>query len=699
MPSLELTVLGRFGARLKGGPAIDLPTTKIKLLLAYLALTPGEAHSRNKLMTLLWSDRGEDQARHSFRNALSDLRKALSQADPPPLVADRETIGLDADAVEVDAVTFEKLVAAGTREDLEQASALYRGELLEGISVRDPPFEEWLFYERQRLRDLALQALEQLLVYQEEAEETERAIKTAQRLLKLDPSHEKTHRTLMRLYADRGRQAAALRQYQECREALLRELDVEPGPETQSLYREILERKGKPPQKAASPAAMLKQAPRRWAAIGGGGLVLLAAIAVGVWQLYLGPTEPTPGAAPALELPDKPSIAVLPFKNLSGDPEQGRFVDGITENIITELSRFRQLFVIASTSTFAYKGEAVSAQQVGRELGVQYILEGSVQKEGDTLRITAQLVDAIAGHHIWAESYDRDAKDLFAVQDDVTEKIVATLGSISGGELVRAGQERARRKPTDSLEAYDLYLLSHELELSFTKEDNAKARQVLEKAIELDPEFASAYAMLAWIHSWDYMYGWSESPTESGELAFEIAKKAVALDPSDSETRWALGFIYFWLRQQYAEGVAEYERAMALNPNHADIRANWGEILAFLGRAEEGIEVIQKAMRLNPRYPEWYLWGLGNGYYMARRYEEAIAAFQRFQNHTVDSRSVLAASYAQLGRAEEARAEVDKVLALDPEFSSQDWAEIFPYKNQTDRDHFLEGMRKAGLPE
>ena len=427
--------------------------------------------------------------------------------------------------------------------------------------------------------------------------------------------------------------------------------------------------------------------------------MLLAAIAVGVWQLYLGPTEPTPGEPPALELPDKPSIAVLPFKNLSGDPEQERFVDGITDNIITELSRFRQLFVIASTSTFAYKGEAVPAQQVGRELGVQYILEGSVQKEGDTLRITAQLVDAIAGHHIWAESYDRDAKDLFAVQDDVTEKIVATLGSISGGALVRAGQERARRKPTDSLEAYDLYLLGHELELSFTKEDNAKGRQALEKAIELDPEFASAYAQLAWMHYWDWVYEWSDSPTESGELAFEIAKKAVALDDSDSETHWALGFIYFYGRHQYEEGVAEYERAMALNPNHADIRANWGEVLALLGRAETGIEVVQQAMRLNPHYPEWYLWGLGIGYYTARRYEEAIAAFQRFQNHTVDSRSYLAASYAQLGRDEEAQAEVDKVLALDPEFSSARWAETLPYKNQTDRDHFLDGMRKAGLPE
>ena len=185
----------------------------------------------------------------------------------------------------------------------------------------------------------------------------------------------------------------------------------------------------------------------------------------------------------------------------------------------------------------------------------------------------------------------------------------------------------------------------------------------------------------------------------NGVMAFEIAKKAVALDDSDSETHWALGFVYFYGRHQYEEGVAEYEKALALNPNQADILANWGEVLAFLGRAEEGIEVIQEAMRLNPRYPEWYLWGLSNGYYAARRYEEAIVAFQRFQNHTVDSRSLLAASYAQLGRTEEAQAEVAEVLELDPEFSSAHWAEIWPYKNQADRDHYLDGLRKAGLPE
>ncbi len=652
MASLELRLLGRFEARLTSGPAIDLPTKKTQLLLAYLALPPGKKHPRHKLAALLWSDRGDEQARHSLRDALSALRKALGDVEPPPLVADRDTVSLNPAAVEVDAMTFQNLAAAGTHEDPRQACALYRGELLEGVSVRDPPFEEWLFYEREKLHDLALGAFERLLDYEREAGELEKAAATAKRLLDLNPAHEKTHRTLMRLYADQGRRAAALEQYERCRAALKRELEVEPGPETEELYQDILQRRGEPPRKA-----------------------------------------------PALELPDRPSIAVLPLKNLSGDPEQERFVDGITDNIITKLSRFRGLFVIASNSVFTYKGKAVKVQQVARELGVKYVLEGGVQREGDRLRITAQLVDATTGHHVWGESYDRDAKDLFAVQDEVTQKIVATVGGTYYGEVTKALQERATRKPTDSLVAYDYWLLGNEHFFRYTREDNVIARQMYEKAIELDPRFARAYAGLAWVHYYEWKWRWSESPAVSADRAFEMAKKAVALDPSDSYNHWVLGAMHFWVKQQTEEGAAEYERALALNPNDAEILQHWGWILAFLGRAEEGIEIAHKAMRLNPHYPDWYIYFLGISYYVARRYEEAIATLKKVSEQNPESSTYLAASYAQLGREAEARAVAAGILEADPDFSSARWAEMRPYKNQADREHLIEGMRKAGLPD
>ena len=664
MASLELRLLGRFEARLKGGPAIDLPTKKTQLLLAYLALTPGEAHMRDKLTALLWSDRGDEQARDSLRHALSALRKVLSQAEPPPLLAERETIGLDAGAVEVDAVTFENLVAAGTREALEQASALYRGELLEGISVRDPPFEEWLFYERQRLRDLALRAFEQLLAFEREAGELEKAVKTAQRLLRLDPSHEKAHRELMRLYADQGREAAALEQYQHCRAALERELGIKPGAETEQLYQDILQRHGGPPEKPSPPKP-----------------------------------KPTPGKAPALELPNKPSIAVLPFVNLSGDPEQEYFADAFTNEIITEFSRFRNLFVIASNSVFTYKGKPVKVQQVARELGVRYVLEGSVQKEGERLRITAQLVDATAGHHVWAESYDRDAEDFFAVRDKVTQEIVGAVGSDYAGELARAVRERAKRKPTDNLEAYECHMLAIAHSDEYSKEANTKGRQLLEKAIGLDPQFARVYADLAFRHYFDWKWGWSESPAKSADRAFELAKKAVALDPSDAYTHYALAIMYLYMRRQYEEGVFEYQRALALNPNHADIIQEWGFILALMGRVEESFELIEKGMRLNPHYPDLYLWSLGAAFYYARRYREATTTLKSIRNQSQDTRLYLAASYGQLGQEAEASAVIAEILKDDPDFSLTHWTEKRYAPNRAVLEHHLDGLRKAGLPE
>jgi len=450
-------------------------------------------------------------------------------------------------------------------------------------------------------------------------------------------------------------------------------------------------------------APSVSRAERRqwqWAALAA--VVVLVAGAVAVWQLTqrTGP-ETAPGVAsgeaPALELPDKPSIAVLPFKNLSGDPEQERFVDGITDNIITELSRFRNLFVIASNSVFTYKGKAVKVQQVARELGVQYVLEGSVQREGDTLRITAQLVDATTGHHVWAESYDRDATDFFAVQDEVTQKIVGALGAYEGA-LEKAVRERARRKPTDSLEAYDYYLLGNEYVERYTKEDLAESREMFEKAIELDPEFARAHASLAIAHYYEWKWEWSDSPTESQKKAFDHAKKSVALDPTDAYNHWTLGVVNMSAKR-FEQGTADYEMAMALNPNDADVLASWGRRLAYLGRAEEGVALMKKAMRLNPYHPPLYLYLFGTANYAARRYEEAIAVLERMPIHNPESRLYRAASYAQLGRDAEAQAMVAEILEEYPDFSSTRWAEIEPYKDQADRDHLLDGLRKAGLPE
>ncbi|MDH3265115.1 MAG: hypothetical protein OEM24_14095, partial [Paracoccaceae bacterium] len=383
MKSLRLTMLGDFQARDTAGGEIAIAGTKAALLLGCLALRPGEVYSREKLMGLLWSDRGESQARGSLRQALWALRRALEGLDPCPLIVDGETLALDPAAIETDLVTFESLAGEASPQALQSAVTLYRGELLEGLRVRDPAFETLLRSEQERLHELAVDACSRLLDHQMQSGAGDAAAATAKRLLTIDPLQEAAHCALMEYYANKGQVGLAVKQYQTCRDTLRQELDVEPDAETERLLSRIrLER----------PCAA------GWVTQGDDAL-----------QEVHEEAEPSPRQ-------EMPSIAVLPFLNLSGDPEQEYFSDGITEDIITALSRLRWFLVIARNSTFVYKGKSVDIKQIRRELGVRYILEGSVRKAGNRLRITAQLVDAVSGTHHWAESYDRELTDIFELQ-------------------------------------------------------------------------------------------------------------------------------------------------------------------------------------------------------------------------------------------------------------------------------------------
>jgi adenylate cyclase len=392
-------------------------------------------------------------------------------------------------------------------------------------------------------------------------------------------------------------------------------------------------------------------------------------------------------------LPDRPSIAVLPFDNLSGDPSQEYFSDGMTNDIITDLSKFREMFVIASNSTFTYKGKPVKVQDVSRDLGVRYVLEGSVQRADERVRINAQLIDATTGHHLWAERYDRDAENLFAVQDEIVANITSTLAV----KVHATERERATRKDTDNLEAYDYYLQGRDRFPGWSKEENAEAKVFFEKAIDLDPHFARAYAYLSGLHVNDWRWGWADSPEESRRLSLEFAQRASELDPSDSRSHWIMGIIYLQ-EKQFDRAMAEYERALALNPNDVDFLMEMAEALVFVGRHEEGLEQMKKTMRLNPIYPDWYLWDLGWVYYFMHRYEESLAAMKQMKEVPYKAHRTFAAIYAQLGRIEEAKAEAAEYLKHDPDYTmavDKDW----PYKNSEDLELLLDGYRKAGLPE
>ena len=427
-------------------------------------------------------------------------------------------------------------------------------------------------------------------------------------------------------------------------------------------------------------------------------VLLVGAGVVAIWNFYLRPTAPPTVVSsekiPAIELPDKPSIAVLPFANMSGDPEQEYFSDGITEDLITDLSKISGLFVIARSSVFIYKGKAVKIAEVGRELGVRYVLEGSVRKANGRVRITAQLVDATTEGHLWAERYDRDLKDIFALQDEVTQKIVAALEV----KLTEDEHERLVRKYTDNMEAYDYYLRGAEYFNRSTKEANVRARRMFERAIDLDSEFAAAYAHLGHTYLLDWAMGWNQDP-HILEQAYEIGQRAIALDESVPEAYCLVGHVYLW-KKQHDQAIAVFERSIDLNPNYAMSIAGLGDILSWAGRPQEAIEYVKKAMRLNPMHSAWDLWYLGHAYFLTGRHEEAIETLKRALNRRPDflpTHLYLAASYSELGREEEARAEAAEVLRLrSPQTSMEAWRRRLPYKDQAVLERLFDSLRKAG---
>jgi TolB-like protein/Tfp pilus assembly protein PilF len=398
---------------------------------------------------------------------------------------------------------------------------------------------------------------------------------------------------------------------------------------------------------------------------------------------------------PPLPLPDKPSIAVLPFVNMSEDPKQEYFSDGLTEEIITALSKTPKLFVIARNSTFTYKGKPVKVQQVGRELGVRYVLEGSVRKAGDRVRITAQLVDAQSGNHLWAERYDRDLKDIFALQDEITKKIITALQV----ELTEGEQARLLAKGTDNLDAYVKLLQGREHQHHMNKEDNALGRQLIKEAIALDPEYANAYTFLASSHVLDMWLGASKSPRESLAQAIKLAQKSIALDDSYATAHAFLGYLYT-LARQHDKGIAACERAVALDPNSATAHAHLGTNLYWADRPEDAIPLLKKAIRLNPIPPTWYLMSLSMAYRDTGRHEESISACRKALNRepkNVIVHLALAATYVLSGREEEARAEAAEILRIDPKFSLERLAKTRPHKNQANTKSFIDALRKAGL--
>jgi len=452
----------------------------------------------------------------------------------------------------------------------------------------------------------------------------------------------------------------------------------------------------------ARPGTRTQRAPRKYVRRGVfslAGLAIIAAVIVFVQHLSLRPPTTTasipPQQKPALPLPNIPSIAVLPFTNLSGDREQEYFSDGITNDLITDLSKGPHIFVIDRASTFTYKGKPVRVQDVSRELGVKYVLEGGVQKAGDQVRISVQLVDATTGADLWAERYDRPMKDIFALQDEIVRRIVTTL------KLQLTLWERYGvlvPESTDNLEAYDDVLRGIEHWQKSTKEDNEKARQMFEQAIALDPKYAGAYARLGYSYWWSWTWQWSHDPRVL-DRAFQLEQQAIALDDSQAFAHVALGGIYLFKRD-YGRATAEAKRAVALDPNWALGYMVLGEIMNSSGKPADAIGFAEQAMRLDPRHEDFYLYLEGWSYTQMGRYQEAIPILKRNVASYPDElagHTNLIVDYTELGREDEARAEAAEVLRISPNFSLDAAKRLSPQKDETAANHFYADARKAGL--
>jgi adenylate cyclase len=436
-----------------------------------------------------------------------------------------------------------------------------------------------------------------------------------------------------------------------------------------------------------------------WRRLAPAGIIVLIVVAVGLlsWNVYLRQSqrvEPASVDRMAYPLPEKPSIAVLPFKNLSGDPEQEYFSDGLTEEIITTLSKTPKLFVIARNSTFTYKDKPVKVQQVSEELGVRYVLEGSVRMSKDQIRITAQLIDALTGHHLWAERYDRKFEDIFAIQDEITMKILAGLQvKLTEGERMTSFAMK-----TKNIDAYLKALKSNEYFIRHTRENNIRSRQLAQEVIDLDPEYFLGWLLLAHTHLMDVHIGWTDSPKESIEKAVELTYKAEEIAGEEMYHVWAW---ISWLDRQYDKAISKMKKAIAGDHNNDLFHMHLGQILVFGGRPQDGIVAIQRAMRLNPFYPTWYLCILAEAYELTDRYNEAIEAYEgvlRRGDYDNCAHIGLATTYIYVGREEQAKAHAQELLKRYPESSFLNWYRQYgEYSDQAVLNRKVEALRKAGL--
>jgi TolB-like protein len=656
MTALELRLLGEFEARDVSGAPLVVGAKKNRALLAVLALAPAYSMPRARLATLLWGDRSEVQAQSSLRQALVALRNDLAATDPSLLSIDRDRLTLDPKRVEVDAVEFQRLAASEDVAALRRAASLYRGDLLGDMEVRDAAFDEWLASERSRLAERAGDVLERLCARATGAER----IHFAQRLVALDPLREASHRILTQIHAESGDKALAVRQYQLCRAALRDELRVTPDAQTEALYQHILH--GRPAAEGEPAMPAISTASSR-----------------------------TSSAGPAFD--DRPSVAVLPLVAISGDAELEGFCDGLTEDIITGLSRVSSIRVIARNTMFTYKGHAADARSVGRELGVQYVVEGSVRWSQTRIRVSAQLTDAATAHHIWTQQFDGTRSEALDVQDDLMRSIVASVQTQLILNEGRDSTANSRRRE----EASRLLARAWQRFLGLTEDSLAECGSLARRALQLDSRNGMANRTLAvTLYHQAYM-GFIPWSKDTVDRLYEHAQAAIESGDADEYCHWAMCCAHL-LRKEHGLAIASLRRGLKINPNCSLLHGSMGTVLAWCGQHDGSIECNELALRMNPQDPANFFrhFGLALACYLAGRNDEAIV----HATEVIETRPswwlgqlIFCATLAQLGRRDEASRSFKQVRSR----VNASALDVLPFAQASDRERLLNGLRKAGL--
>jgi len=641
--TLRLKVLGGFEAQPASGEPAGLPSKKGRALLAYLAVERARPQSRETLATLLWGDTGEERARHNLRQALASIRKVYGEV----VCSAGDCLQIDPGACETDVGEFDRLANSDVTDDLRRCVSLYGGDLLEGLNLREPEFEEWLLVARSRLRKQACQAAARLAESLRAGEQHEQLVEALNDLLVIDPAYEPAHRDLMSSLADLGRRSDALRQYQVCVDVLRRELGATPSAETQRLYSSLLDENVVAAPDAAEPEQIAE---------------------TGIAAL--------------------PAVAVLPFENLSGERDT-YFVDGIAEDLITALSYFHTLTVISRGSSFAYRGQDLSERAIADELGAQYLVRGSVQRAGDHVRINVQLLDALAGAHVWGHRYDRELEDVFVLQDEITSTLVSTLA----GRVEAARLTQARKAPPERLDAYDLLLKGKDHHHRFTAQDCAACIGLFERAIEHDPDYAIAYAWLACGLGQAMFFKLDEISTLLDRCQ-AAAEKGLELDDNESECHRILAQTNLQ-RGNLDRALQHQERALFLNPNDDRIVCAMGEILAYDGRAEEAEQWVRKSMRLNPYHPPRYWTHLARAVLQQQRYAEVLDALERVGKARIDDLAYRVVAAVGLADTENLRKRVDELRSSFPDFDAASFVGGQSYRRQADRDALIVPLQSA----